>query len=202
VVANNELRSMAREQLKGKWGNPVIVTLIYMVIVILVSAIPRVGGILSFLIIGPFLLGLTTYFLNFKRGNNPKPENVFSGFNNFGSAFILNIIMGIFIFLWTLLLVIPGIIACLRYSMSYYILSDNPDIGAISALNKSKELMSKNKKKLLLLWLSFIGWGICCIFTLGIGLLWLIPYMSLATVNFYEDIIIISKDDNQVLEVL
>jgi uncharacterized membrane protein len=201
VLANYELRAMAREQLKGNWGNPVIVTLIYMVIIILVSVVPYVGGIISFILSGPFILGLVTYFINLKRGNNSKIENIFSGFSNFGSALVLNLLMCIFIFLWTLLLIVPGIIASLRYSMAYYILSDNPDIGAMNALNKSKELMQHNKKKLFSLWISFIGWGLCCILTLGIGFLWLIPYMSLSMVNFYEDIIKIPQIDNPVVEV-
>jgi uncharacterized membrane protein len=197
MLANYELRAMAREQLKGKWGNPAIVTLIYMVIIILVSVVPYVGGIISFVLSGPFLLGLVTYFINLKRENNPKIENIFSGFNNFGSA----LIMVIFILLWTLLLIVPGVIACLRYSMAFYILSDNPDIGAMNALNKSKELMLHNKKKLFYLWISFIGWGLCCILTLGIGFLWFIPYMSLSMVNFYEDIIKIPQIDSLGLDV-
>lgn len=201
VLSNNEMRAMAREQLKGKWGNPVIVALIYMVIMIFVSFVPYIGKLMSFIISGPFILGLSTYYLNFKRGNNPKPENIFSGFNNFGSAFILNIVIGLFVLLWTLLLIVPGIIASLRYSMSYYILSDNPDIGAMNAINRSKELMKQNKKKLFYLWLSFLGWGLCCILTLGIGFLWLIPYMSLSMINFYEDIIGVPAIDNPVLDV-
>jgi uncharacterized membrane protein len=133
------------------------------------------------------LLGFSQYFLNFKRGNNPKPEDVFSGFRNLGSSIALYFIMLIFILLWSLLLLIPGIIAGIRYSMSFYALCDNPDSGAMNALNKSKELMKGNKMQLFLLWLSFLGWAVCCIFTFGIGFLWLIPYMALSMVHFYEE---------------
>jgi len=189
VLANKELRAMARGQLQGKWTNPVMVTLILVVICILVSNIPYVGGGLSLMLAGPLLLGFSQYFLDFKRGKNPKLEDVFSGFKHLGSSISLYFIMWIFIVLWSLLLIIPGIIAGFRYSMSFYVLYDNPAIGAMNALNKSKELMKGNKMQLFLLSLSFLGWGLCCVFTFGIGFLWLTPYMALSMVNFYEEMI-------------
>jgi uncharacterized membrane protein len=96
--------------------------------------------------------------------------------------------MWVFILLWSLLLIIPGIVAGIRYSMSFYVLCDNPDLGALNALNKSKEIMRASKMQLFLLWLSFWGWAVCCIFTFGIGFLWLIPYVTLSVVNLYEEV--------------
>lgn len=189
MLTNKELRAVAREQLNGRWGNPVLASLIYFVLFAIVSIIPKVGGAISFLLTGPFFLGFVTYFLNFKREKNPRIEEVFCGFKNIGSALLLNILICIFTLLWALLLLIPGIIACLKYSMAYFILSDNPNIGAKEAINKSKEIMDGNKKQLFMLWLSFIGWGICCILTLGIGFLWLLPYINISMVNFYEYLI-------------
>jgi uncharacterized membrane protein len=186
VLSNKALRAKARDQLRGKWTGPVVVTLIFLLIFILVSNIPAVGTGLTLILAGPLYLGFSCYFLNFKRGNSPKPEDLFSGFKNLGGSISLYFIMGIFIFLWSLLLIIPGIIAGIRYSMSFYALCDNPDSGAMNALHKSKELMKGNKMQLFLLWLSFLGWAVCCIFTFGIGFLWLIPYMTVSMVNFYE----------------
>jgi uncharacterized membrane protein len=187
MISNQALRAKARDQLRGKWTGPVVVTLIYVVICVPVTNIPYVGGGLGLILSGPLLLGFSQYFLNFKRGNNPKLEDVFSGFRNLGSSIALYFIMLIFILLWSLLLIIPGIIAGIRYSMSFYVLCDNPDSGAMNALNKSKELMKGNKMQLFLLWLSFLGWAVCCIFTFGIGFLWLIPYINLSMVHFYEE---------------
>jgi uncharacterized membrane protein len=189
VPTNKELRAVAREQLNGRWGNPVLASLIYFVLFAIASIIPKVGGAISFLLTGPVFLGFVTYFLNFKREKNPKIADVFCGFKNVGSALLLNLLICIFVLLWSLLLIIPGIIACLKYSMAYFILSDNPNIGAMEAINKSKEIMDGNKKQLLMLWLSFIGWGLCCILTLGIGFLWLLPYIKISMVNFYEYLI-------------
>jgi len=187
MISNKELRAKARDQLRGKWTGPVVVTLIYVVICVPVTNIPYVGTGLTLILAGPLYLGFSYYFLNFKRGNNPKLEDLFSGFKNLGGSVSLYFIMLIFILLWSLLLLIPGIIAGIRYSMSFYALCDNPDSGAMNALNKSKELMKGNKMQLFLLWLSFLGWAVCCIFTFGIGFLWLIPYMTVSMVNFYEE---------------
>ncbi len=187
MLSNTELRAMARSQLKGKWTGPIVVTLIFALIFILVSYIPVVGGGLSLILSGPLYLGISQYFLNFKRGNNPKIEDLFSGFSNLGSSIALYFVTVIFIVLWSLLLIIPGLIAGIRYSMAFYVLCDNPDMGAMNALNKSKEMMRGNKMQLFWLWLSFFGWSLCCVFTFGIGFLWLIPYVSLSIVNFYEE---------------
>jgi uncharacterized membrane protein len=188
MLSNKELRAMARSQLKGKWTGPIVVALILAVIGILLSNIPYVKGGLTIILSGPLLLGFSHYFLNFKRGNNPKLEDLFFGFKHLGSSIALYLITGICILLWSLLLIIPGIVAGIRYSMSFYVLCDNPDIGALNALNKSKELMLENKMQLLLLWLSFLGWAVCCVFTFGIGFLWLTPYTALSMVNFYEEL--------------
>jgi uncharacterized membrane protein len=188
MLSNKELRAKARGQLQGKWTNPVVVALIFAVIYLLVSSIPSVGGGLMLILSGPLLLGFSQYFLKFKRGENPALEDAFSGFRNLGSSIALYFIMGIFILLWSLLLIIPGIVAGIRYSMAFYVLCDNPDRGAMNALNKSKELMRENKMQLFLLGLSFVGWAVCCIFTFGIGFLWLTPYMALSVVNFYEEV--------------
>jgi len=188
LPTNAELRTIARDQLRGRWGNPVLATLVYTFILALISFIPVIGGFISLLISGPLFLGFMTYFLNFKRGNNPNIEEIFSGFKNFGSAFTLNMLVCIFIFLWTLLFIFPGIIAALKYSMAFFILSDNPNIGAQEAINKSKVMMEGNKKQLFFLLLGFLGWALGCILTLGVGFLWLLPYVNTTMVNFYENL--------------
>jgi uncharacterized membrane protein len=72
--------------------------------------------------------------------------------------------------------------------MAFYILRDNPDIGAAEAITKSRQMMAGYKGKLFGLYLSFIGWMLLCFLSLGIGFLWLYPYISLSVANFYEDL--------------
>jgi len=96
--------------------------------------------------------------------------------------------MNLFIFLWMLLLIVPGIVAAYSYRMSLYLLIDNPEIGVSEALRKSKEMMNGYKARLFYLDLSFIGWALLCVLTFGIGILWLYPYMLTSQAIFYEEL--------------
>ena len=93
-----------------------------------------------------------------------------------------------FVFLWSLLLFVPGIIKTLSYAMTNYILVDKPELSANEAINLSKDMMYGHKFDLFYLYLSFAGWFILCLFTLGIGFLWLYPYAQAAQVSFYLDV--------------
>jgi uncharacterized membrane protein len=187
IKDNSELRMAARKQLRGKWGSVVLLCFVFYIINGLLG-IPYVGILISILISGALMLGLVSCFIKIVRDESFKIENLFDGFKNFGSALLLQLLIGVFVFLWSLLLLIPGIIAAYRYSMAFYILNDKPEIGAMDALNKSKEMMRGFKWKLFCLHLSFIGWALLCILSLGIGFLWLVPYIKAAEANFYEDL--------------
>jgi uncharacterized membrane protein len=106
----------------------------------------------------------------------------------FWKGFVMQFMTGLFIFLWTLLFIIPGIIAAYRYSMTSYILLENPDMPVMDAIRRSKEMMDGNKGRLFCLDISFIGWWLLCILTCGLGFLWLYPYMNAATVAFYNEV--------------
>jgi uncharacterized membrane protein len=186
------IRELARGSLTGNWKTAVIHFLLYYVIVIVIGAlsrIPAIGWIVSVLLTGPMMYGLYAYFLELSRGKVPLTETLFSGFGRFVDTFLLNLLMSIYIFLWALLLIIPGIIAALRYSQAYYILKDNPGISAMEAISRSKEMMDGHKGRLFVLVLSFIGWFLLSCITFGIGFLWLAPYFYTATGHFYNDLI-------------
>jgi uncharacterized membrane protein len=108
--------------------------------------------------------------------------------------------MSIFTILWFLLLIIPGFVALLRYSQTFYILSEDESIGPLEAISKSKEMMMGNKWKLFCLYCRFIGWFIVCIITLGFAGLYVGPYLSQSCANFYNDLIndnLIEKTDTE-----
>ena len=98
------------------------------------------------------------------------------------------LLMGIFVFLWTLLLIIPGIIKGFAYSLVPYILVDKPELSANEAINLSIKMMKGHKFDFFWLCLSFIGWILLAILTFGIGLFWLMPYMYTAYAAFYQDV--------------
>lgn len=145
-------------------------------------------GLAQFILGGTIKLGYCRFLLKQHDGGNPEIADLFSQFDRFGNGFCLALLQTIFIVLWSLLFVIPGIVAAYSYSMAQFIMLENPEMRPMEALRASKQMMYGHKMDLFLLNLSFIGWSILCVFTLGIGLLWLNPYMNAAYAAFYRDI--------------
>ncbi len=185
-----ELKQEAKYLLKGNWGKAITFVLVFVVVQLLIGGISStgIGVLLPFLVGGPLALGTSIYYLNFYRGERADVEMLFSGFNNFVSALVLFVLHNLFVFLWSLLFVIPGMVAGLSYSQSFFILADHPGISAREALSLSKDMMRGHKLRYFVLELSFIGWSILCMFTLGIGYLWLIPYIQVTKAAFYQDL--------------
>jgi uncharacterized membrane protein len=94
----------------------------------------------------------------------------------------------LYIFLWLLLLIVPGIITALSYAMVFYILADNPTLKPQDILEQSKQMMNGYKWKLFYLLLRFFLLALLCVLTLGIGFLWLIPYVNITIAKFYDDV--------------
>ncbi|MFY9175469.1 MAG: DUF975 family protein [Peptococcia bacterium] len=187
-ISRAELKRNALDSLKGNWGIAVAVTLIYLVICSVIGVIPVIGWIAAIICTPALVLGLQIFFLKMARNQDPEVQDLFAGFSSFGKAFCLYFVMYIFILLWTLLFIIPGIIASFRYSMAFFILADNPEIGVLEAIRQSKEMMVGHKWRLFVLGLSFLGWAILATLTFGIGYLWLCPYMITTISNFYRTI--------------
>lgn len=152
------------------------------------AAIVVVWAIAIFFIGGAIQLGYCRFNRNLIMNTEPRFKDLFSRFDIFWKGFGLRFVTGIFILLWTLLLIIPGIIAAFRYSMAFYIMDEDPSIGIMEAIDRSKEMMIGNKWRLFCLEISFIGWMLLSICTCGIGFLWLTPYMNAAVAAFYLEI--------------
>lgn len=133
-------------------------------------------------------LGYCQYNLKLVDGKMAHMGDLFSHFDRFGDAFLLRLLMLLFTFLWSLLFVIPGIIAAYKYAMAPYILLEDPNCTPLEAINRSKEMMEGHKGELFVLELSFIGWALLSVFTLGIGGLFLTPYTNAADAVFYRDL--------------
>lgn len=145
-------------------------------------------GIVQY-VIGSFVsLGLIQYNLDLIDGRDVELGQIFSKAPMFGKAFWLRLRMSIFTALWTLLFIIPGIIKVYAYSMSGFILTENPEMTAKEAMNVSQKMMKGNKWRLFCLELSFIGWKILGVLSLGIGMLWVTPYYNAAIAAFYDEI--------------
>ncbi len=208
MKTNTELRRQGREALAGRWGTFVAATLLCYVINFFVQAPAQLSdfsrnvlmtglgtnvtlysstGILSLLIL-PLSYGFDTIFLRNLRSEPVGVEHMFDGFRDYGRIFVTLLWQGVLTVLWMLLLIVPGIVKALAYALTPYILLDNPKLSTVEAIHLSREMMFGYKGKLFLLLLSFIGWGILCIFTCCIGFLWLSPYMQSSMAAFYEDV--------------
>jgi uncharacterized membrane protein len=191
---NITLMRAARESLKGKWGLAILTFVIYTLLTTTTGSVRPHGSLLTLssmltlIIGGPLALGAAIFSLSLSRGKEAMLEQIFQGFNNFSTAFIAYLLVIVYVFLWTLLLIIPGIIAALGYSMTFYILADEPLTKPQDALKKSKSMMDGYKLKLFYLCLRFVLLALLCILTLGIGFLWLIPYVHVCMAKFYDDI--------------
>ncbi len=186
-----DYRMQAWQKKRGKWGTLALTYLVYAVFGGICGGLARfyIGEIVWFVLAGAFTLGLTMQSLKVMRDDKPTVNDIFSGFKNFGNAFLAHLINSILIFLWTLLLIIPGIIKAYSYSMTFYIMCDDPSISANDARKKSMELMRGNKWRLFCLQFSFIGWWLLSLLTLGILALWIAPYEQAATAAFYQSLL-------------
>lgn len=147
-----------------------------------------VTALVTFILGGTIRLGHCQYLLDQQDGRPLNVGTLFSHFKQFGNGFCLALLTSIFTFLWSLLLIIPGIIASYRYAMAPFIQAEHPEYTASESINASKQMMDGHKWELFCLDFSFIGWSLLCIFTLGIGNLFLSAYTSAAHAAFYREL--------------
>ena len=200
-TTNVNLMKEARLSLseEGKWGLAIGATAICIAIYISVNVIPVIGFIISFILIPQIMVGQSIFYLSIARHQDAMLDQLFETLLNgsrFGTIIGSYFLMSLLIFLGFLLLIIPGIILAYGFSMTYFILAENKEIGSIDALKKSYSIMAGNKFKFFCLNLRFIGWGLLSLLTMGIGFLWLIPYINTSHAKFYNDI----KEDLDIVQ--
>lgn len=189
-----EIKAMAREQLGNNlfgslWLTSVLILFIYGAITGAAGAI--FAGVATIVIGGPMEYGLRKVFLARTRGEGKYTiEYLFHGFtDDFGGTLVLGLLMSIFVALWSLLLVVPGIVKAYGYSMAYYIKMDHPEYGWRDCLKASQRLMDGHKMDLFVQHLSFLGWAILGSLCLGVGALWSFAYLQAADATFYDELI-------------
>lgn len=210
MKTNQDYKNAALAALNGNWAPVVVATIIMYLISFAVQLVvqpltavadPESEMVLFMIVfagtmvISMFVsLPVNVGFYNalnklYLDGDNKVTSNMFTiGFGRVlryvGGMFL----MGIYVFLWTLLLVVPGIIKSIAYALTPFILKDYPELSVNQALKMSEKMMKGHKMRLFLLDLSFIGWAFLGILTLGIGYIWLIPYMYTTAAAFYQDV--------------
>ena len=205
--SNQEYKNAALDRLRGNWAPAVLATLVFLFIFVVIYiptqlplyipiAIPLIifsSGAVSLarvFLVDPLSVGLSNAIrLLYERRDDRILDNMFQiAFSNYIHKVWGMFLTGIKLLLWTLLLIVPGIIMSFAYAMTPYILEEHPEISAWEASNRSRDMMKGHKLRLFWLQLSFIGWILLCSLTLGIGFLWLGPYMDASVAAFYNDL--------------
>ena len=177
------LKANAKENLRGNWGTAILVLLIAHVLLSASSMVVAVGELI---LLGPLETGVALVFLKLSYREPAEVGDLFQPFQNFVNTFFAGFLSAIFTFLWSLLFVIPGIVKMYAYSMAYYIKLDHPDYGWKACIDESRQLMDGHKWEKFVLDLSFLGWIIVGSLCLGVGTLWVTPYMEATNAQFYE----------------
>ncbi|MCI1786278.1 MAG: DUF975 family protein [Bacteroidales bacterium] len=207
MKTNQDYKNAALAALKGNWAPAVVATIVFMAIECMVlgpsnyHSIVNPYAVLPVFYSGPLFLLLILvsapmgvgYYNAFKvlyeRGDDRITYNIFViGFTKWLHIVWVILVMKIYVLLWSLLFLIPGIIKSFSYAMTPYIIVEHPELTANEAIDMSRKLMSGHKFDLFYLYLSFIGWAILSIITFGIGFLWLTPYCMTSVASFYDDI--------------
>lgn len=218
----SEIKYDARQSLKGEWGKVVGLTFLYFVLsagINLSIEIYASGGFINWLnqeyipplatilnaiisvLLIPLSIAIVWFYLDLVREKNTDISQVFTIYTDVKVMLKVigaSIMVGIFTFLWSLLLLIPGIIKGLAYSQTFMLLKDHPEYSVFEAITESRRRMHGYKWKYFLLNLSFIGWGILCVISLGIGFLWLTPYVYTSNATFYQNLIA-DTDEKEIL---
>ena len=204
-----QYKSIARSNLTNNWGTAILVCLISLAFSAVGGFIPVFGAVIVLLLSGQLAVGEMQYFTKLHKKENPTLGTMFDNFSkNLISNLSTYVLQSIYLVLWTLLFIIPGIIKTYSYAMTMYLKSKKPELTSNEAITMSREIIDGKKWKYCCLQFSFIGWIILSILTLGIGFIFLLPYMQATSVAFFEDaynekypeIIDNSSDDNIIIE--
>ena len=196
MKTNQDYKNAALAALKGNWGPAVLLALAMMGVSAVASATGSSAGAsifqvaVSICVLMPLTVGAYAAFRGLLHGQTENfVHNAFGvSFNNWVHNVGAMLLTTVYVFLWTLLLIVPGIIKGISYGMTPFILAEKPELSAKEAIDLSMEMMEGHKMEFFMLWLSFIGWCLLGLLTLGIGYLWIMPYMYTATAAFYEDV--------------
>lgn len=180
------LKELAKNQIRGNIGILFLCMLVVTIINVAAGAIT--GGIGMIFVAAPMNISMCMIYINLAKGQKPTVANTFDGFDVFGKSLWLSIITSFFMFLWSLLFIIPGIVKSFSYAMAPYILAENHNMTAREALSESKRIMDGHKGELFVSHLSFIPWLMLGSITGGIAMIYVTPYMNMTITNFYNNI--------------
>lgn len=183
-----ELKRKSKEQLRGNLTVVLLMAAAIFGMNLVINLIPVLGGIVSFFITPLFTFNMVKAYLDITKGDKPEVKDLLNNTDMIVKIVMTTYLISIFITLWSMLLFIPGLIKTYSYSQALYILAENPQLTPLQAIGESRRIMDGNKMNLFSLILSFIGWIILGMVTFGLAYIYVIPYISIANTNFYNEI--------------
>lgn len=212
-IPNREITARARETLRGNWGNAILISVLIPVIfgifqMIVKYAFNRSAGF-TLPAIMLVIISVSTVIANFyssmavpvwflflqRREPVTATEAFCTAFSRFWTAFLSGILAGLIVFLKLLLFIIPGILAAYDYILVYFCIADDPCLSPGQALKRSRAIMHGHRWQFFCFSWRFVGWAILCLLTLGIGFIWLIPYITAAMTEFYRSVMPAEDDE-------
>lgn len=219
MKTNQEYKEAALGYLQGNWPAALIASAIYFVVLWLVvgcqyvpalmgntigvdAAFSGSGFLVAVLLLGPLSIGYANAFrLLCNTGNANITANMLHlSVTRYAHLVWAYLLMTIKILLWSLLLIVPGVIKAFSYAMTPFIILEHPEMSARDAIAESSRIMAGHRMELFMLYLSFLGWFLLCIVTAFVGLIVLSPYVLCSVVEFYNSIKGPSGPANIILE--
>ncbi len=182
-------KERALAALQGNWKQAAIAGLVFLLLYGALSGVSQLIPVVPTLFVGSFLAaGIVFVYWDMLREGTVDLNKMFEPFRDYVRYLIGFLLQTVYTLLWTMLLIVPGIIKSISYAMMPFIMRENPDMTGEQAICLSMKMMEGHKMDYFLLSLSFIGWALLAVITLGIGFIWLFPYMYTSIAAFYEEV--------------
>lgn len=191
MKTNSEIRQDAKVAMSGNWGDGIVFTIVYGVISGCAGALQAIVPAASLIfVVLPLGFGVILAYLRFTREGALNIKNMFDVFSStyYWKSIAVGLLTGIYTLLWSLLLIVPGIIKAMSYALAQYVMADNPSLSAEQAICQSMKMMEGHKMDLFLMVLGYVALAFLSAFLLCIPMLWLTPYYSTVFAKFYEEV--------------
>lgn len=195
IEIKEKAKELVKENFKDFWKGYLIVLLITFLCSFVIELLFDRGSMIynCLTLVASFFtstltVGFYLYILKMVRKEEYEKEDLFKYVKDVLPIVAISILTMVFVLLWSILLIIPGVIAAIGYSMVLYIYADNPELTPMEYLEQSKKMMQGYRWDYFVFVLSFIGWILLCGLTLGIALIWVVPYVSFAETIYYDEL--------------
>lgn len=202
IEIKEKAKVLVKENFKSFWQGYLIILAISLLCNFTIELLLDKGSMLynCFTLVVSFFtstlsVGFTYYVLKMVREEEVEREDLFKFMGNILPIAAISILMMVFVLLGMVLFIIPGIIVALGYAMVFYLYVENQEYTPMDYLSQSRELMKGYKWDYFVFELSFLGWILLGVITFGIGLIWVIPYVTISQTIYYDELKLLKEKE-------